>query len=131
MGNIYIKLRREAQDRLREIALNERRRPQDQAAYMLERMLLAAEQPNQERDQEAASAATGLRDKRLEEAMKSPELTERAKLIRDEIEQIFTDATCWNENHRTPEEVPIDPDPDGELKRAAEALDLYIAANGE
>lgn len=57
---------------------------------------------------------------------KSPELIERAKIIREEIRQIFTDAASWNENYRTPEERPIDPDPDGEMRRALEYVNKYL-----
>lgn len=55
------------------------------------------------------------------------QLIGRAKVLRAEIEQIFTDAASWNENTRKPDEEPIDPDPDGAMRRIADGLDRMLA----
>lgn len=47
-------------------------------------------------------------------------LLARAQRIRAEINQIFLDAEHWNRLH--PHETPIDPDPDGGLRRTLAAL---------
>lgn len=41
----------------------------------------------------------------------------RAERIIEEIDQLFIDVDYWNNYVRKPPEPPIDPDPDGELKR--------------
>ena len=51
----------------------------------------------------------------------------RARRLRVEIEQNFTDGASWNENARKPGEAPIDPDPHGEMRRLANALDEMLA----
>ncbi len=56
------------------------------------------------------------------------ELIARARRIRQEIKQIFIDAEHWNNFVRSPFELPIDPDSDGELARWAKALDRMLAA---
>lgn len=48
-------------------------------------------------------------------------LKRRARLAH-EIEQIFIDAEHWNDHVRKSSEAPIDPDPDGALKRLLENL---------
>lgn len=55
------------------------------------------------------------------EMTKESLLRRRSRLAHD-IEQIFIDAQHWNECVRETHEAPIDPDPDGELKRILEAL---------
>jgi hypothetical protein len=58
---------------------------------------------------------------------------ERARIIanarqtRQEIEEIFVDCDHWNTHVRKPNEMPIDCDPDGELRRLADGLDTFIA----
>lgn len=47
-------------------------------------------------------------------------LLARAQRIRKDINQIFLDAEHWNRLH--PDETPIDPDPDGELRQALAGL---------
>lgn len=54
-------------------------------------------------------------------------LVERTRKLRQEIEQIFIDTAYWNENVRPEGVEPIDPDPDGQLKRAAQGLDRTLA----
>lgn len=55
------------------------------------------------------------------------ELIARMRHLRREIEQIFDDAAHWNEYTRKPSEAPIDPDPDGQLRRIADAFDAALA----
>lgn len=50
-----------------------------------------------------------------------------AKRQRDEITQYFNDVSHWN-NTRGKTEGIIDPDPDGSMHRAAEALDKMLAS---
>ena len=45
--------------------------------------------------------------------------------IKTEIAQIFADADYWNINH--PNEEPINPDPDGALRRLADGVDRTLA----
>lgn len=49
-------------------------------------------------------------------------LLKRRKDLAREIEQIFLDAEHWNTSVRKIDEAPIDPDPDGELKRMLASL---------
>ena len=56
----------------------------------------------------------------------SVEWIERTIMLRQEIAQIFIDAAHWNECVRKPDEQPIDPDPDGELRRIAAGYDFAI-----
>ena len=58
-------------------------------------------------------------------------LVRRAEKVRREIMQIFRDAEHWNAAVRKPEEERIDPDPDGELRRALKSLHTFIAANSK
>ena len=51
----------------------------------------------------------------------------RAKRLKAEIEQIFTDAAWWNDNGRHPHEDQIDPDPDGLLRRLVDGIDRMLA----
>lgn len=53
-------------------------------------------------------------------------LVERARVLRGEIEQTFTDCAYWNDNVRKADEAPIDPDPDGRLRRMADGLDRML-----
>ncbi|MGE3889441.1 MAG: hypothetical protein AB7H81_23670 [Vicinamibacterales bacterium] len=48
-----------------------------------------------------------------------------ASRLRREIDETFNDAAHWNRTH--PGEAPIDPDPDGQLRRIAEGLDRFLA----
>jgi hypothetical protein len=50
-----------------------------------------------------------------------------ARTLRANVEQILTDCAWWNENARRPTEAPIDPDPDGELHRMRDRLDVWLA----
>lgn len=52
----------------------------------------------------------------------------KAKKLRSEIRQIFTDCESWNEfaTARKKGEPPIDPDPYGDLRRLLAALDEQI-----
>lgn len=47
-------------------------------------------------------------------------LIERNRTIKREIEEIFADAAHWNSIH--PADVPIDPDPGGQLRHAYDAV---------
>lgn len=58
-------------------------------------------------------------------------LIHRSIKLRAEIEQIFTDCASWNDNARKPHEEPIDPDPDGQLRRIADALDRTLASESQ
>ncbi len=53
-----------------------------------------------------------------------------ARGLRAEIQQIFTDIASWNDNSRARKEgaAAIDPDPDGQLRRMADGLDKFLAA---
>lgn len=53
-------------------------------------------------------------------------LIRRTIRLRADIEQIFTDCASWNDNARKPHETPIDPDPDGKLRRVADGLDRTL-----
>jgi hypothetical protein len=50
----------------------------------------------------------------------------RARTARAEIAQLFIDAAAWNDLGRTPLEPPLDPDPDGSLRRMAANLDRLL-----
>ena len=52
----------------------------------------------------------------------------RARNTRAEIAQIFADADHWNRLHVPWKGKPIDPDPDGQLKRIADGLDRMLEA---
>lgn len=51
-----------------------------------------------------------------------------ARISRDEIRQIFTDVASWNMNSkaRANGAAPIDPDPDGQLRRMLRSLESFI-----
>jgi hypothetical protein len=51
-------------------------------------------------------------------------IIKKARNIRKEIAQIFLDAEHWNGTH--PNEEPINPDPDGQLKRMTQGLDATL-----
>jgi hypothetical protein len=53
-------------------------------------------------------------------------IIDRALGLRGEIEQVFTDCAAWNDNVRQGDEEPIDPDPDGRLRRMADSLDRML-----
>jgi hypothetical protein len=55
-------------------------------------------------------------------------IIDRARTMRTEIAQIFADAERWNRVNVPWKGGPIDPDPDGKLKRLAEGLDKMLAA---
>lgn len=52
----------------------------------------------------------------------------RARALRQEIAEIFADYQHWNDNSPSRAEgaEPIDPDPDGQLRRIAEGLDRML-----
>jgi len=50
--------------------------------------------------------------------------------MRAEIAQIFADADHWNATH-TPWKEAVNPDPDGELKRLADNLDVMLSTEPE
>lgn len=56
------------------------------------------------------------------------EIINETKRIRRECQQILTDADHWNTNVRKGDEKPIDPDPNGELKRIIAACDACLAS---
>jgi hypothetical protein len=47
------------------------------------------------------------------------------ELKRDDVRQIFIDVEHWNAQH--PHEQPIDPDPDGALRRLLDGLEFSLA----
>lgn len=55
------------------------------------------------------------------------QIINEAKRIRAEYQQIICDTEYWNTQVRKEHEPPIDPDPDGELKRTIERIDLMLA----
>ena len=58
------------------------------------------------------------------EALKS--ILERAQKTVKEIDQIFTDASYWNDYVGKPGEEKVQPDPDGELGKARISLCRFI-----
>ena len=52
------------------------------------------------------------------------QIVAKAALLCNEINQIFLDADHWNNIH--PDEEPINPDPDGKLKRMLRALEYML-----
>lgn len=55
------------------------------------------------------------------------ELINESKRIRSECQQILIDCEYWNTSVRKEHESAIDPDPDGELKRAIESCDEILS----
>lgn len=53
------------------------------------------------------------------------QLVARMRKLRQDIDDIFSDAEHWNRIH--PNEEPIDPDPDGLMGKIAAALDTALA----
>ncbi len=53
-------------------------------------------------------------------------LMANARRMRAEIEQMFIDAAHWNRSVRKPDEDPVDPDPYGEMRALAAALDEHL-----
>ena len=53
------------------------------------------------------------------------DLIERTIMARQEIAQLFLDVEHWN-CVRKPDEQPIDPDPDGDLRRIAAEYDDFL-----
>jgi hypothetical protein len=53
----------------------------------------------------------------------------RARTLRSEIAQLFADAERWNSIHVPWKGPPIDPDPDGHLRKIADDLDRMLAAD--
>lgn len=60
-------------------------------------------------------------------------IIDRARRLRHDIEQIFTDCASWNDNSvsRRNGAASIDPDPDGQLRRMADGLDRMLAAEAK
>ena len=56
-------------------------------------------------------------------------LINKARRLRAEIEQIFSDTGYWNANVRKPHEAPIDPDPDGTMRKLADRLDRMLSSD--
>jgi len=50
-----------------------------------------------------------------------------AKHVCAGIEDTFVKVAYWNEHVRQPDEAPIDPDPDGAMRRLADGLDRMLA----
>lgn len=52
-----------------------------------------------------------------------------ARRLRAEIDQIFTDVASWNDNSKARKDgcEPIDPDPDGKLRKLADGIDEMLA----
>jgi hypothetical protein len=53
-------------------------------------------------------------------------LIDRHIALRLEIQGIFNDCAHWNEHVRQPHEAPIDPDPDGQLRKVADDIDAML-----
>jgi hypothetical protein len=51
----------------------------------------------------------------------------RAVAMRAEIQQLFDDAAHWNRVHVPWKGQPIEPDPDGRLRRIADGIDRMLA----
>ena len=60
-------------------------------------------------------------------------MVRRTRRLRAEIEMIFTTAASWNDNSKARQQgaAPIDPDPDGQMRRIADGLDRTLAAEGD
>lgn len=54
------------------------------------------------------------------------ELVEKVLSARQEIEQIFIDVAHWNDTVRKPNEAPVDPDPNGDLRDLANFYDRIL-----
>ena len=54
-------------------------------------------------------------------------IIQRARDMRVNIEQIFSDAEHWNRLHVPWKGLPINPDPDGKLRRIADGIDKMLA----
>jgi hypothetical protein len=57
------------------------------------------------------------------------EIIKRVKAQRQEIKQFFLDIEHWNRIN--PGKKPIDPDPDGILKKFADSFDRLLVKEGE
>lgn len=55
-------------------------------------------------------------------------IDEGARLLR-EINQMFLDVAHWNQIH--PDEVPIDPDPDGRMAKLRHGLETMLSRGGK
>ena len=55
------------------------------------------------------------------------EIIERYKNLREKIRQTFLDVEHWNRVHTPWKGAPIDPDPDGQLRRIAERIDRMLS----
>ena len=56
-------------------------------------------------------------------------ILKKARAVRDDIEQQFLDIAHWNTHVRKPDEEPIDPDPDGVLRKLQDRLTRMLAAD--
>jgi hypothetical protein len=54
-------------------------------------------------------------------------LIQRARALRDEISQMFTDVDHWNRCVRAVDEEEINPDPNGELTKLRASLNRMLA----
>lgn len=63
----------------------------------------------------------------LERDAARAELIARAKATRAGIQEIFDDAAHWNSRNVPWKGSPIDPDPDGQLRRIVEGIDKMLA----
>jgi hypothetical protein len=57
---------------------------------------------------------------------KQSEIMDRARKLRADIAQTFADAAHWNSINVPHKGPPIDPDPDGKLKRIAAGIDRML-----
>jgi hypothetical protein len=53
-------------------------------------------------------------------------IVEKVRKARQEIAQIFLDCEHWNTQVRQPQESPIDPDPEGDLRLLAAFYDRLL-----
>ncbi|MGE3276747.1 MAG: hypothetical protein AB7O67_16670 [Vicinamibacterales bacterium] len=54
----------------------------------------------------------------------------RATTLREEIRQYFDDVAHWNTQVRRDGDAPVDPDPDGKLRRIARGIDRMLLEEG-
>lgn len=64
----------------------------------------------------------------VNETEKRARILARARVLLEDIEQIFTDCDSWNDNARPPGEPRVDPDPGGMLRRTADGLYRMLSA---
>jgi hypothetical protein len=59
-------------------------------------------------------------------AVQRARLVAKVRAARQDIAQIFLDCDHWNREVRQPHEAPVDPDPNGDLRRLAAYYDRIL-----